>query len=386
LPTRAYLPIIEINSQVILRGKTAFNATYFDEEIQLFMKERDVPGLSVALTYNDRLIYASSFGYADKGGNSLVTTSDRFRLASVSKSITSIAIMHLIETGRITLSSRVFGYNSILGFRYGSKVLSPFERQITVQHLLEHTTGFVDEDMCGKGCDPTYLDEFLHLNQWSLVSALIDNYDPSHIPGTFASYSNFGYFIAGRVIEAVSGSNEYEDFVQKNVLHSLGIKDMQLATDQRAEREVVYYDDLKKERSPYSFHISRRDSVGAWIATPTSLVKILTAIDNLSRRPNFLNSTTVEAMFTKSSAIGSNFAKGFTVSFEDGKLTQAFKDGGYWGTNAYVDINFANKTSYAIVTNQEIPNTGNFRGGHDLKSLMDNLTFAIEEWPDRDLF
>jgi D-alanyl-D-alanine carboxypeptidase len=349
------------------------------------MRERGVSGLSVALTYDDRLIYASSFGYADKESKLLVTTKDRFRLASVSKAITSVAIMYLVEQGLLSLSSRVFGPDSVLGFRYGTKTFSPYELQITVQDLLEHTTGFVNEDMCGEDCDPTIVDKFLGLNQWDLVSTLLDQYDPSHEPGTFASYSNFAFFIAGRVVEAAAGVNRYEDFVKENVLKRMGIEDMQIATDERAANEVVYYDEDEPSK-PYSFHVHRRDSVGAWIATPTSLVKLLTSIDGLNGRQDFLNASTITSMFMKSPVNGSDFAKGFTVKYLDGELTQAYKDGGYWGTNSFVNINIANKTSYAIVTNQEIPHNGSFMGGQDLKSMMDNLTFGIEEWPSWDLF
>jgi CubicO group peptidase (beta-lactamase class C family) len=371
--------------QIFLKQKATFNASYFNETILPFMQERGVPGLSVALTYDDRLIYTSSFGYADKDSNLLVTPEDRFRLASVSKAITSIAILYLVEQGLLSLSSQVFGNDSILGYTYGTKTFSPYELQITVQHLLEHTTGFVNDDMCGEGCDPTYLDKFLGLNQWDLVGALLDQYDPSHAPGTFASYSNFAFFIAGRVVEAVAGVKKYEDFIQNSILSKLGIDDMQIATDERAENEVVYYNDPDPKK-PYSFHVHRRDSVGAWIATPRSLVKLLTAIDGLTHRPNLLNWTTLASLYEKSPVNGSDYAKGFTVGYVDGELEQAFKDGGYWGTNAYVNINFANKTSYAIVVNQEVPNNGSFLGGHDLKILMDNLTFGIEEWPKWDLF
>jgi CubicO group peptidase (beta-lactamase class C family) len=373
------------SQQLLLRQKTAFNATYLDETIRHFMQERGVPGLSVALTYDDRLIYASSFGYADKESKLLVTTKDRFRQASVSKSVTSIAIMYLVEQGFLSLSSRVFGEGSVLGYRYGTKTFTPYELQITVQHLLEHTTGFVNDDMCGEDCDPTYLDKYLELDQWDLVGALLDQYDPTHEPGTFASYSNFAFFIAGRVIEAVSGARRYEDFVEEYILRRLGIEDMQLARDKKAENEVVYYNEEDPDK-PYAFHVHRRDSVGAWIATPTSLVKLLTSIDGFSGRPDFLNGSTIASMFEKSPVNGSDYAKGFTVGYVNGKLTQAFKDGGYWGTNAYIDINFANKTSYAIASNQEIPHNGTFRGGHDMKGMMDNYTFGIEEWPDWDLF
>src|SRR5579871_1904311 len=191
--------------QVTLNERNKFNATHFNSTITTFMQERAIPGLSVAVTYDDRLVYSSGFGYANIKNKEPVTTTDRFRLASVSKSITAIAIMYLTQIGAISISDRVFGNGGILGHMYGREPYSAMVLNITVQHLLEHTSGFVNNDMCGKDCDPTYLPEFLELDQWELVGALLDRYDSSHEPGTFASYSNFGYFILGRTVEAASG-------------------------------------------------------------------------------------------------------------------------------------------------------------------------------------
>ncbi|QDS70369.1 hypothetical protein FKW77_009086 [Venturia effusa] len=364
---------------------TPFNKSLFDETIQSFMEARNIPGLSVALTYDDRLIYTSAFGYADQEDDLLVTMSDRFRLASVSKSITAIAIMRLAELGALNLTSRVFGKASILGSSFSSKTYNDWELGITVQDLLEHSSGFVDEDMCGKGCDPTYLPETMGLNQWDLVRTILDKYTPSHAPGTFASYSNFAYFVLGRVVEATSLTN-YSSYVSGEILKPLNITSMQIASDNRAEDDVSYYD-FENPNAPYSFHVSRRDSVGAWTASPIDLVKILRAL--LSDQKSILAPKSTKAMFSKSSVTNSSYAKGWTVKFgPDSELIEAAKDGGYPGTNAYWNINFRNKTSYAIVINREIEKSleKGFNGGFDLKALMDNLTFPITSWPKWNFF
>lgn len=364
-----------------------FNKSLFDETIVSFMKAREIPGLSVALTYDDRLVYASAFGYADREDDLLVATMDRFRLASVSKSITAIAIMRLAELGALNLTSRVFGQGSILGSSYSSKTYNDWEKQITIQHLLEHSSGFVNDDLCGKGCDPTYLPETMSLNQWDLVRTLLDKYTPSHAPGTFASYSNFAYFVLGRVVEAASSKN-YSSYVLDEILRPLNITSIQIASDNKTDDDVSYYD-FEDANAPYSFHVSRRDSVGAWTASPVELVKILTSIDGLPGRNEILASGSTKAMFSKSRITNSSYAKGWTVKFDsDFEPIEAAKDGGYPGTNAYWNINFKNKTSYAIVVNREIeksPKKG-FNGGFDLKTLMENLTLPITEWPGWDLF
>lgn len=368
-----------------------FNKSYFDEAIISFMKAREIPGLSVALTYEDRLIYTSAFGYANQEKDLLVTTNARFRLASVSKSITAIAIMHLADLGALNLDSRVFGSGSVLGSTYSGKDYNDWEKQITIQHLLEHSSGFVNDDMCGKGCDPTYIPETMYLDQWELVRTILDKYTPSYAPGTFASYSNFAYFILGRIVEATVSTN-YSTYVLEEILKPLNITSIQIASDSKTDDDITYYD-FEDVEAPYSFHVSRRDSVGAWTASPIDLVKILTSIDGFPGRKDFLSPHSRKTMFSKSSTTNSSYAKGWTVKFKsssssNSELIEAAKDGGYPGTNAFWSINFLNKTSYAIVINREIeraPSKG-FDGGFDLKTLMDNLTFPITDWPEWDLF
>lgn len=373
-------------SQVTLKGRSKFNASHFNSCITAFMQEREIPGLSVAVTYDDRLVYASGFGYADAKKKEPVTIIDRFRLASVSKSITAIAIMYLAEIGALSISDRVFGHGGILGHMYGREPYSAMVLNITVQHLLEHTSGFVNDDMCGKDCDPTYLPEFLKLDQWELVGALLDRYDPSHEPGTFASYSNFGYFILGRTVEVASGVFPYEKYVREQVLSKMKVSDMRIANDERRKHEVVYYDE-DDPKAPYQFYVERRDSVGAWIATPTDLVRIAAAIDGLSKSHNFINKTTRASMFKKTTVQGSNFAKGWRVKLgEIGVPIEACKDGDYPGTNSILEINFVGKTAFAVVINREIPRNEKFNGGDDLKTLMDDLITGVDEWPDYDLF
>src|SRR5439155_13313726 len=84
-----------------------------------FRKDFNAPGLSVAIARAGRLVYAEGFGAADQGV--AVKPSHLFRIASVSKPITSVAIFSLIEQGRLQLSDKVFGANGILQARYGRR-------------------------------------------------------------------------------------------------------------------------------------------------------------------------------------------------------------------------------------------------------------------------
>ena len=91
------------------------NIPQVDNAISGFMTQYNVPGLSLAISKNGKLVYAKSYGKADVTAGTDVTNSSLFRIASVSKPITGIAIMKLVEAGQLSLDQKVFGAGSLLG-------------------------------------------------------------------------------------------------------------------------------------------------------------------------------------------------------------------------------------------------------------------------------
>src|SRR5947209_7392382 len=116
-----------------------------------FMKAYDVPGLSIAVAVKGKPAYVEAFGVADRETGEALTPQHRFRIASISKPITSVGIFTLIEAGKLRLGDYVFGSNSVLGSDYpavpnllylmrADPPRSPNE-QVTIEHLLTHTAG-----------------------------------------------------------------------------------------------------------------------------------------------------------------------------------------------------------------------------------------------------
>jgi Beta-lactamase len=97
-----------------------------------FMQRYAMPGLSVAVGRVGAILYEDAFGWADRESRETVTSEHLFRIASVTKPITSVAIFSLIEAGRTQLTDKIFGLGAITGTDYGAPPYHPGVDQITV--------------------------------------------------------------------------------------------------------------------------------------------------------------------------------------------------------------------------------------------------------------
>jgi CubicO group peptidase (beta-lactamase class C family) len=276
-----------------------------------FMEQFSVPGLSVAVTRNGQFLYEHQFGMADRKEAQQVLPSSLFRIASVTKPITSVTIFSLVEQGKINLSDKVFGPSGILGTKYGKPPYQPYVTDITVDHLLTHTCGVWPND----ATDPMF--RFDSWDHEKLISWTLQNLPLTYPPGQHWAYSNFGFCVLGRVIEQITGQ-PYAAYVQNNILARCEIGDMQIAgnkIDQRAPNEVVYVGQYSE--NPYNMNVARMDSHGGWIATPTDLVRFLNHVTGFSNTPGLLKPETIRIMTTPSPAYSQSspakYARGWMV-------------------------------------------------------------------------
>ena len=105
-----------------------------------FLKESGIKGMSIAYGRGGEIGFEQGYGFADAEGKEPVTPDHRFRIASITKPITSSAVMMCMEKDLLKLDSKVFGPGSILGDAYGNK-LPENVLAITIDHLLTHTSG-----------------------------------------------------------------------------------------------------------------------------------------------------------------------------------------------------------------------------------------------------
>ena len=113
-----------------------------DGMIQRLIDDFNIPGLQLSIVYKERLVYSKSYGLADVENNVPVNNESLFRIASISKVLTVLGVLKLIEDNQLTFSDKVFGSEGVLGYDFGTPPYTQNMEEITVLHLLEHRSGW----------------------------------------------------------------------------------------------------------------------------------------------------------------------------------------------------------------------------------------------------
>lgn len=354
-----------------------------DVKIKKVMKDFKIPGISLAIVKDGKLVLAKGYGYGEKDKKEIAAATSLFRLASVSKPITSVAVMQMVEQGKLKLSDKVLGNGSILGKKYGSKGYGNRERAVTVKQLLEHTAGGHAWDhntkpnsTIDKWGAPMFQKK--HLSQSKLIGWVFDDRNPSHSPGTIYEYSNFGFCLLGRIIEKKSGM-DYENYLRKQVLKKCGITAMHIGANEKKNKkykEVAYY--AGNGDGAYNLQMPRMDSHGGWIASSVDLMRFMVRVDGQSSKKDILKASTFKTMTTASS-VNSGYAKGWGVN----STATLMSHGGGMGGTATTLKKMNNSISYAILSNS----SGNGAGqGSAMNKAIEDGIKAIKSWPAVDLF
>jgi Beta-lactamase class C and other penicillin binding proteins len=201
------------------------NSTYntIDKYVEYQRKEYNVPGLSIGVVKGNKTVYMKGFGKADSTGRS-VTPQTPFIIGSVSKSFTALAIVQLIDRGKINPDENVDQYLPWFKAYYNGEI-----QKITVRQLLHHTSG-LNEFYVKSIRDNTTLDELVHnqLNNTKLITK----------PGTVSSYSNANYIILGEIIQELSGLS-YQNYIKKNIFEPLQMKHSYLSKEEAVKNHLA---------------------------------------------------------------------------------------------------------------------------------------------------
>jgi CubicO group peptidase (beta-lactamase class C family) len=200
------LTIGTVKASPTQQAQTDFAA--IDAYVTEQMNNLGIPGMALGIVQDGQIVHLQGFGVADSSGR-VVTPQTPFYIGSVSKSFTALAVMQLVEAGKIDLDAPVQTY--LPWFELADKAASA---QITVRHLLNQTTGISTKDGMRFWTSPKGLDETVRgLNTIQLTQPV----------GTTFQYSNINYGIAGLIVEKVSGQS-YADYVTQHVFEPLDMR------------------------------------------------------------------------------------------------------------------------------------------------------------------
>ncbi|MBI5033962.1 MAG: beta-lactamase family protein [Chloroflexi bacterium] len=200
------LTIEIVNASPTLQGKMDFAA--IDAFIETQRKDLSIPGMALGIVQGDQIVHLQSFGVADSSGRK-VTPQTPFYIGSLTKSFTALAVMQLVEAGKIELDTPVQKY--LPWFELADKAASA---KITVRHLLNQTTGISIID------GNRFWNSQLGLEETVREFKTIQLTQPV---GTTYQYSNINYSIAGLIVEKVSGQS-YADYVTQHIFEPLDMR------------------------------------------------------------------------------------------------------------------------------------------------------------------
>ena len=184
---------------------------FFDDNMAREMRDHDIPGATISVVNNGRLLFAKGYGSGDIAGSRPVVASETlFRIGSVTKLFTWTAVMQLVEAGRLDLNADVNSYLESL------KIPDTYPQPITIANLMTHTAGF-EERQLGLS-----VIEKERARPLSTVLAA-DMPDRIYPPGEVTAYSNYGAALAGYIVEQISGE-PFDAYVQRHILEPLAMR------------------------------------------------------------------------------------------------------------------------------------------------------------------
>lgn len=393
--------------QIAVTGAPVPELASFDRAILDLMEKWRIPGGSIAVVKDERLVMAHGYGWADRENHQVVEPGSLFRIASLSKSLTSAAILKLVEERRLRLDDKAFALLKDLKPLPGAKV-NPELQEITISQLLQHSGGW-DRD---QSFDPMFMPREIAAAMSAPTPASADTIirymldKPLQFrPGTRFAYSNFGYCVLGRIIEKTTGE-PYDVFVQNRILRPAGVTSMRLGHTRprdRAPGEVHYYGfpGIGFARSvfpsgptqvPWSyggFFLEAMDAHGGWLASATDLARFIDAVDGRPRphHTQILKPESIEQMTSRPAPplwVGTDYwyGMGWWVSPAEGGANW-WHNGLLPGT-ATLMVRAGLGVTWVVLFNSLPKDTDGFF--NELDSEMWQAEKNVKRWPANDLF
>ncbi len=334
-----------------------------DAAMSAFVRTNDVPRAQLAVAFHGRIVFNRAYTWMPEGAVPTEPT-NLFRIASVSKPMTAIAVMRLVESGKVGLDRPISEWIDIAGAK------DPRWTNITVRHLLNHRGGWdrgASGDLMFRDADiAARTGRALPVSRSDVIE-FAKSVPLDFEPGTRYVYSNFGFLLLGRIIEKASGK-PYAGFVKEKVFDRVGAVGMQVGRSLAADRipgEVDYSQpDLADEASVFGpgkvpvanggFNIENMDAHGGIVCPAEALVRVASAFDDPSRSP-LLSAAGIATMWGRP-PVGdpkspTYYAAGWLVRPVGEARVNAWHDGSLPGTRAYL-VRLADGIVWAALLNR----------------------------------
>lgn len=378
----------------------------FDEAMLALLEKWQIPGGALTVARDGQLMLARGYGFANRERREPVTSTSPFRLGSVNKTMTAVAVLQLQEAGRLGLDDKVLPILGPLGPR-ADRIQDPRVHAITVRHLLQHTGGF-DRDRSGDIMFPPHAVEAARRQDAPMpptCEAILRDALESRLdfePGSRYAYSNVGYCILGRVIERLSGER-YEDYVRARILAPIGAQAMRPGRTLTAfPGEVTYYGypgepmvepvpglglGTRVDRAYGGYWLELFDALGQYIGAPLDFLRFMLAIDG-RRGPALLRPDTVRLMRERPKLAGYDndalfYGLGIQVRQTPGG-DNWFHGGSQTGVQALA-VRYASGNTWVVAFNMRPRDRNGFRGELE-RALAASAQRVARNWPPGDLW
>jgi CubicO group peptidase (beta-lactamase class C family) len=291
------MPIAWINNSTV----TASDFNQIDSYITNAMSRSNIPGMALSIAQGEEIIYQK--GYGNAGNGRTVTPDTPFYIGSQSKSFTALAIMQLVEQGKLDLDMPVQTY--LPWFRVADEQASS---QITIRHLLQHTSGLSESGYVANLPPDATLEMLVRDLSRARLTAPV---------GSKMQYFNPGYSILGLLIETVS-SQSYGDYINEHIF--MPLKMTHSFTDREAAEAAglsqgygqVFMFAIPLEQPVVEYDIP----AGYIISSANDMARYMMAMGNGGELDGvkLLEPNNIQMMFTPNSAINSTYGFGWYIS------------------------------------------------------------------------
>jgi CubicO group peptidase (beta-lactamase class C family) len=274
-----------------------------NELLLMTLQDNNIPGATVSVAWDGAIVFERGFGYSDLEPETPMAANTVMRIASISKPITAVAVLLLMEDGKLKLDDNVIDFLTRDKRFVLPKNADAAWKRVTIRHLLQHSGGWNRDELNDPMFALAEITRAMKLRKLAEIPDIVRYQLTKPIdfePGSKYQYSNFGFCLLGRVIEAAS-QQSYEAFVNDRILIPARMTQTRLARTKLADRaddEVHYYTQKLKTYpaiwdvapgtkgkfelvpAPYGqWKLEVMDAHAGWISTASDLVRFALAID-----------------------------------------------------------------------------------------------------------